>query len=346
MGDRFFFFTTALIPIILFRKKWLIYTIFYLSVAAFVFTSWYQGTYKPIGNILVEIATQYYYFTLISVFAVLFYVVTNFKQGSDEYEKEVELKNETISLKNKEITDSINYAKRIQYTLLAHTDFLKENIPNHFVYFNPKDIVSGDYYWAAKKGNKFYLAVCDSTGHGVPGAFMSLLNIGFLTEAINEKGIEKPNEVFNFVRERLINTISKEGQKDGFDGILICMDQKTKQITYSAANNKPILLQTGSVIELEADRMPVGMGERKDEFKLYTVDSRAGDTLYLYTDGFADQFGGPKGKKFKYKTLNELILANSNLLLEEQHNMLKESFENWRGNLEQVDDVCVIGIKL
>ena len=346
MGDRFFFFSTALIPIILFRKKWLIYSIFYLSVIAFFFASWYQGTHKSISHLPEEIAIQYYYFTIISVFSLLFYVLTNFKQGADEYEKEIEFKNETISHKNKEILDSINYAKRIQDTLLANADFLKENIPNHFVYFNPKDIVSGDYYWAAKKGDKFYLAVCDSTGHGVPGAFMSLLNIGFLTEAINEKEIEKPNEAFNFVRERLINTISKVGQKDGFDGILICIDQKTNQISYAAANNRPILVQAGIAIELAYDRMPVGMGERKDDFKLFTIDPKPGDILYLFTDGFADQFGGPKGKKFMNKTLKDLILVNSTLKIEEQHHVIKDSFEKWRGNLEQVDDVCIVGIKL
>lgn len=282
-------------------------------------------------------------FVLMIIFSLFIY--RGYKQKA-ESNKIISLQKHLVDEKQKEILDSINYAKRIQYTLLAHTDFLEENIPHHFIYFNPKDIVSGDFYWAAKKGDKFYLAVCDSTGHGVPGAFMSLLNIGFLSEAINEKGIEKPNEVFNFVRQRLIDNISKEGQKDGFDGILICMDQKTKQITYSAANNNPILIQNNQIIELEADRMPVGMGERKEDFKLYHIDLKSGDTLYLYTDGYADQFGGPKGKKFKYKTLNELILANSTTPLEEQHKVLKSSFEAWRGELEQVDDVCIIGIRL
>ena len=114
--------------------------------------------------------------------------------------------------------------------------FLKENLPQHFTCFNPKDIVSGDLYWATKHNNKFYLALCDSTSHGVAGAFMSLLNISFLSEAINEKGIEKPNEVFGYVRMKLTNTISKEGQKDGFDRILVCLDPSAKQITYAAGN--------------------------------------------------------------------------------------------------------------
>ncbi len=260
--------------------------------------------------------------------------------------KLVEDKNLIIEEKQKEIIDSINYAKRIQYSLLAHVDFLNANIPNHFIYFNPKDIVSGDFYWATKKDDKFYLAVCDSTGHGVPGAFMSLLNIGYLSEAINEKGMQQPNDVFNYVRQRLIENISKDGQKDGFDGILICMDLKAKQITYSAANNKPYLISNGKAKELASDRMPVGVGERKEDFNLYAIDAKQGDMLYLYTDGYADQFGGEKGKKFKYKTLNELISVNHTKTLSEQQTTLKTTFDYWRGNLEQVDDVCIVGIKL
>ncbi|MDP2387340.1 MAG: tetratricopeptide repeat protein [Bacteroidota bacterium] len=258
----------------------------------------------------------------------------------------VETKNHIIEEKQKEIVDSINYAKRIQYSLLAHTDFLNEFIPQNFIYFNPKDIVSGDFYWATKSHKKFYLAVCDSTGHGVPGAFMSLLNIGFLSEAINEKDITAPDKIFNYVRTRLTSTISKEGQKDGFDGVLLCVDLHTKQITYAAANNKPVIIQNNELIQLPADKMPVGVGERNEGFNLYTINHKGGDILYLYTDGFADQFGGPKGKKFKYKPLNELIINMNSEELSAQREKLHTAFESWRGDLEQVDDVCIIGIRL
>lgn len=246
----------------------------------------------------------------------------------------------------KEILDSIHYAKRIQNTLLAHHDFLNENLPTNFVYFQPKDIVSGDFYWATKHDDNFYLAVCDSTGHGVPGAFMSLLNIGFLNEAINEKNILEPHKIFDYVRKRLVESISKEGQKDGFDGILLRIDKSTNQITYSAANNAPILISNENIIELPKDRMPVGKGEKINEFTLHTINAKTGDILYLYTDGYADQFGGPKGKKFKYKTLNELLLANSTTPIQIQKEKLNTEFQNWKGTLEQVDDVCVIGIKI
>jgi len=264
--------------------------------------------------------------------------------------KEIEHQKEIIEEKQKEIVDSINYAKRIQYSLLANKDFLEVELQEHFVFFHPKDIVSGDFYWAASTGSatnrKFYIAACDSTGHGVPGAFMSLLNIGYLNEAIKEKGIEKPNEVLNFVRQRLIDNISKEGQKDGFDGILLCIDQQTKKLSYAAANNAPLIVRKDGYEELEADRMPVGMGERKEDFKLHEINYEKGDVLYLYTDGYADQFGGPKGKKYKYRPLNEMLQKMSTDKMEAQRTALANEFENWRGELEQVDDVLVIGIRL
>jgi serine phosphatase RsbU (regulator of sigma subunit) len=263
-----------------------------------------------------------------------------------EQKLEVENQKHIVEEKQKEIVDSINYAKRIQLTLLAHKEMLDENLGEHFVLFKPKDIVSGDFYWATKKGDLFFLAVCDSTGHGVPGAFMCLLNIGFLTEAINENDIHEPHKVLDYVRERLIRSISKDGQKDGFDGILACFNQKTGEITYAAANNAPLIIHNGEYLELPADRMPVGKGERTESFKLYNITYTKGDTLYLYTDGYADQFGGPKGKKFMYKRLNTLAADLSVQPLNEQVSQLNETFHSWKGNLEQIDDVCIIGIKM
>jgi serine phosphatase RsbU (regulator of sigma subunit) len=263
-----------------------------------------------------------------------------------EQKEEVHKQKSIIEEHQKEMVDSINYAKKIQYALLAQEDLLKKNLSSYFILFNPKDIVSGDFYWAAEHNDKFYLACCDSTGHGVPGAFMSLLNMGFLSEAIKEKNIEHPHEIFNYVRLRLINSISSEEQKDGMDGIIICIDKKSNEITYAAANNEPILISNNQVIELPKDKMPVGKGERMESFKLQSLSLQEGDVLYLYTDGYADQFGGPKGKKFKYKQLNDLLLANSKKSMNDQSNLLVNEFDKWKGNLEQVDDVCVIGIRI
>jgi len=263
-----------------------------------------------------------------------------------QQKEEVHKQKEIIETHQKETIDSINYAKRIQYALLAHDSLLKQYIPNHFVLFNPKDIVSGDFYWATEHHDNFYLAVCDSTGHGVPGAFMSLLNIGFLSEAIKEKNIKEPHLVLNYVRQRLIESIGNDGQKDGMDAILICLNKSSKNITYAAANNEPVLIKNGEIVILSKDRMPVGKGEKNESFSLHTIDTNEGDVLYLYTDGYADQFGGEKGKKFKYKSLNELLLSMANKDMAYQKEVLNETFTKWKGNLEQVDDVLVVGIKI
>ncbi len=263
----------------------------------------------------------------------------------DEKNK-VEEKNRIIEIKQKEILDSITYAENIQRTLLANHDFVNETIPESFVFFKPKDIVSGDFYWATKVDDLFYLAVCDSTGHGVPGAFMSLLNISFLNEAINEKNIYEPQKVFDHVRQRLIDNISQNGRKDGMDGILLCFNMKKNSISYAASNNAPILISGGELTHLPMDKMPIGSGDRNEPFKQFDIPYKKGDMLYVFTDGYADQFGGPKGKKFMTKQLQEILFENYKAPLGEQEKMIRTAFEKWKGDLEQVDDVCIIGIRL
>jgi len=282
----------------------------------------------------------------------------NLEEKVKERTDEVFSQKAIIEAKNKDITDSIQYAKKIQLALMSETQLFNETFKESFVLFRPKDIVSGDFYWATKKvasvinekgelenHEMVYLAVCDSTGHGVPGAFMSLLNISYLNEAINEKNLISPDEVFNFVRKKLITNISKEGQKDGFDGTLLCVNKTTGVVSYSSALNSPILISDKAMTELKCDRMPVGYGERQDKFSLNTVNVKKGDRLYIYTDGYADQFGGPRGKKFMSKKLNEFIQSISGLSLGKQSELLVRIFEDWKGNLEQIDDVCIIGLK-
>ncbi len=257
----------------------------------------------------------------------------------------VEQKN-IIEEKQKEIIDSILYAKRIQNAILAHDTYLQKHLPQHFVLFKPKDHISGDFYWATKKDGRFYLAVCDSTGHGVPGAFMSLLNIAFLNEAITEKNMVGPHEILNHARKRLIQNMSKEGNKDGMDGILVCIDPEKKTYTYSAAHNSPLIIKNGEFVEYHADKMPIGEGIREESFTSHKFDVKECDMIYLYTDGYADQFGGPKGKKFKYKQLNDLLMELHQKSMNEQKEKLAKVFVDWKGSLEQIDDVCVFGIRV
>lgn len=259
---------------------------------------------------------------------------------------EIEGQKLLVEQKQKEILDSIHYARRIQRALLAKPELINRHLSDNFILYKPKDIVSGDFYWAAERDGRFYLAVCDSTGHGVPGAFMSLLNISFLNEAINEKGIVEPNQVLDHVRKKLIENVSHDGSKDGMDGVLICFDPQQRSLTYASAYNRPLLISEGKLVEYPADKMPIGMSENTQPYTLHNVNFEQGDVLYLYSDGYADQFGGPGGKKFKYKALQSELLKISALPLSEQALRMDQTFENWKGQLEQVDDVILIGIRL
>jgi serine phosphatase RsbU (regulator of sigma subunit) len=256
-----------------------------------------------------------------------------------------------VEEKNKEILDSINYAQRIQHALLASEGMLRKNLPEHFVLFKPKDIVSGDFYWACEAHDKFYFVVADSTGHGVPGAFMSLLNISFLNEAINEKGIKKPNEVLAHVRSRLIASLSiegsNEGGNDGMDCILMVLDKSKTKLEVSCAHNPLLIIHTNELREIAADKIPVGKSVKNEQaFTTHTIDLKKGDILYAFTDGFADQFGGPNGKKLKYKALCNTLLENKDLPLSSQKENLLKLFSAWKGDLEQVDDVLIAGIRI
>ena len=282
-------------------------------------------------------------FILIGIFAVyLFYSL----REKEKARKIIDEQKKIVEEKQGEILDSLHYAKRIQHTLLAHEDLLKKNLNEHFIFYKPKDIVSGDFYWATEKENKFFLAVCDSTGHGVPGAFMSLLNSSFLNEAINEKNIHDPAEVFNYVRKRLIQNMSAEEQKDGMDGVLICFEKGSSGIVYCAANSKTVVVSGGVLHELKCDKMPVGKGERTSDFTSHEMGVKKGDMIYLSTDGFADQFGGEKGKKFKYKQLYQLFTTIAGESTVGQRQIIEQKFEDWKAGQEQVDDVTVVGIRI
>ena len=257
-----------------------------------------------------------------------------------------------LSEKNKEMTDSIRYAQRIQKALMSSKNLLDKNLPEHFVFFNPKDIVSGDFYWASPLHNgQFALVTADSTGHGVPGAFMSLLNISSLNEAVNERGLIDTADILNHARKKIIQSLAEDGTadggKDGMDCSIAAFNFKNKTMQYSAANNPIWIIRNNAILEFAADKMPVGKHDRDAvSFTAHNIQLQAGDVIYYLTDGFPDQFGGSKGKKFKYKPLQDLLLTICNLPMDAQKEKLATAFNNWKGNLEQVDDVLLIGVKI
>lgn len=303
-------------------------------------------------------AVSYFIGTALLLLASLaFFIYRGFKQQKkanliiSRQKRDVELKNNIIEEKHKEITDSINYAERIQRALLASKKLLDKNLTNYFILFKPKDVVSGDFYWATKlSNNHFVMVTADSTGHGVPGAIMSILNIACLKEAVMQ-GITSAdlllNETRRLVVENLMNDGSAEGGKDGMDASLLSFDFENNILYCASANNPIWIIRGNELIEIKADRMPIGKNDKdKTSFTLQTKNLQKGDLVYTLTDGFADQFGGASGKKFKYKPLQELLLSISNAPMEIQKQKLNTIFEDWKGNLEQVDDVCLIGVKI
>lgn len=256
-----------------------------------------------------------------------------------------------VDEKQKEIVDSINYAKRIQTALLANDRLLSQNLPEYFVMYKPKDIVAGDFYWAAPVHDGFIYITADCTGHGVPGAFMSLLNISKLNEAVNQKRITRPDRVLNEVKTKIIQALNPEGNveesKDGMDAIICNLDVKNMKLRYAAANNSFCIVRNSDILVCKADKMPVGkFHDDRAQFTYNEIDLQSGDMIYTYTDGFEDQFGGEKGKKFKHKQLQELMLQVAKLPIPEQKQAFEQAFENWKGDLEQVDDVLLIGVRV
>ncbi|MFO0434930.1 MAG: two-component regulator propeller domain-containing protein [Sphingobacteriaceae bacterium] len=267
-------------------------------------------------------------------------------ERTDEITKQKHL----IEEKHKEITDSINYAERIQKSFLATKEHLDTNLKEYFILFKPKDIVSGDFYWSSTLSNgHFILVTADSTGHGVPGAIMSLLNITSLEKAIETE--TEPSAIINTTRkiiiERLKKDGSEEGGKDGMDCSVCVYDFKRKKLSFAAAHNPVWIVRGKEIIEIKADKMPVGKHDKQNTpFTQHEIQLQDGDLIYTLTDGYADQFGGPTGKKFMSKNLKVLILSNSHLSLTEQKQNLDSTFANWAKNIEQIDDVTIVGIKV
>ncbi len=257
-----------------------------------------------------------------------------------------------LTERNKDITDSIKYAKRIQEAIFPSANHFSNLLPQSFVLFKPKDIVSGDFYWVEKgRDDSVYVAVVDCTGHGVPGAFMSIVGFNLLNKAIHQNKCNDPAEILNRVNidltETLKQTFEESAVKDGMEISLCKWNKEKNELLFAGANTIVYHVTDNQINIIKGNKHPIGSfyEEQLKPFQTSKILVSPGDCVYLFSDGYADQFGGEKGKKYKYKQLEEFLLLNSIKPIQQQEQLLNTEFERWRGDLEQVDDVCVIGIK-
>jgi len=266
--------------------------------------------------------------------------------------EELQKQNDIIEIAYNDIKSSINYAKRIQEAILPLKEEIKKHLPQSFVLFKPRDVVSGDFYWFTKHKNNYIIACVDCTGHGVPGAFMSMIGNTLLNEIVIEKNILTASEILNVLHERVRQSLKQDLEqsetRDGMDIAICIINENKTELQYAGANRSLVLIREQKLQEIKADKKPIG-GDQMNESRIFTnhiVSLQKNDCIYMSTDGYADQFGGEKGKKFMVKRLHQLLIDIQNNSMEDQSNILDKTITEWQGSTEQVDDILVIGIKI
>lgn len=276
------------------------------------------------------------------------------KERTEEVVKqkdELEIQRDEIADKNRSITDSIEYASRIQKAILPSNEFAEEILPEHFILFRPRDIVSGDFYWMTKKDNLIVIIAADCTGHGVPGAFMSMLGVSFLNEIVNKHEVTLASVILNNLRKDIKKTLGQEGKegeaKDGMDIALCIIDLEKMKMQYAGAYNPLYLFRNNELMEVKADRMPIGIWvKEKESFTNNVIDLQKGDVFYIFSDGYQDQFGGEDGQKFKTKNYKKFLLEIHQKPMKEQREILDKRIDEWRGKWEQIDDIIIVGVRV
>lgn len=269
-----------------------------------------------------------------------------------QQKEEIEQKNQELEVLYKHVTDSIKYAKRIQEAILPPDSLVKRLLPNSFVLYKPKDIVSGDFYWMEEKNGKSMFAAVDCTGHGVPGAFMSIVGYNILKQTVSNNTFTEPalilDELNRGVSETLHHGHEESQAKDGMDISFCAIDYKKMELQYAGAYNPLYVVRNGELLQTKADKFPIGLflGTEKKKFTNHTIRLEKGDNIFIFSDGYADQFGGPNGKKFMAGNFRDLLLEVSKHPVDKQKDILNKTIEEWRGPLDQVDDILVIGVKV
>ena len=278
-------------------------------------------------------------------------LIEELKETNEQLEQKVIDRTQKIEAQKNEITDSIRYAKRIQNALYPPCELISDSLNDFFILNKPRDIVSGDFYWMAEKEDKVVVAVSDCTGHGVPGAFMSMLGIAYLNEIVNKTVTLRANEILNQLRGNVIRSLHQTGKNDeareGMEMALCIIDFGQAKVQYSGAFNPLYLIRNKELIVFKGDTMPIGIySDEEESFTNQKIELQKGDALYMFSDGYVDQIVGPRRRTFRSKYFKELLLSNSEKKMVDQYKILEQTIEDWRGDLEQIDDILVMGLRV
>jgi serine phosphatase RsbU (regulator of sigma subunit) len=313
------------------------------------------------GSISSSPASQFHFilYSILVISFILFLVIlqtrTLIKTRKLLREKEqainlIEIQKGELELKDKDITDSLIYAQRIQEALLPSEAYFRKHFEDSFILFKPKNIVSGDFYWIGEKDEKIFVVAADCTGHGVPGALMSMIGLEIVEKTINEENIEVPSKILAVMNKGLEKTFSREKNigtiiRDGMDIGLCVIDRKRKKVEYAGAFLPLYLIREGSLIEIPADKIIIGMNPEGTSYTDHELDLKENDIFYIFSDGYVDQFGGSENKKFMYRRFRYLLLTIHSFPINDQKSILEENIRTWMGINEQVDDIMVIGFR-
>jgi serine phosphatase RsbU (regulator of sigma subunit) len=361
-GDKYYLLNTLILPLVVFKKKREYFPIVILNIIMFFLIEYFQNKIDPYFKLNSQDLFYYFLLTSFLIFVLSYLIISLFKKEIYSFQRTINNQRKVLEEKNNEIVDSLIYAKGIQEAILPSQLYLKTLFENGFIIYLPKDIVAGDFYWIEESNNNLYFAAADCTGHGVPGAMVSLVCEKALDQSLREHHLTDVNAILEKTSELISATFSKSEReiKDGMDISICRLNQQNNTLQYSGANNPLWIISSNESLQTEAEyksletdgvylheikatKRSVGNSYSQEPFALNTIQLEVGDKIILLTDGYPDQFGGEKGKKFKYLPLKKLILQSN---YNDLKSILEVEFNNWKDDLEQVDDVCLIGYEI
>jgi serine phosphatase RsbU (regulator of sigma subunit) len=287
--------------------------------------------------------------TLVTLSYLLIRAILNLRKLKKAFE-EIDMQREELQIRNKDITDSLTYARRIQTALLPTSSLMSKLFLDHFILYRPKHIVSGDFYWVSARDERLYLAAADCTGHGVPGALMSMIGLEILQKIINESHTEHSEQILDELNKELESAFNREEAsdfaiKDGMEMSICIINKHTREMEYSGAFLPVYIARDEKLLELKGDKINVGQSIKDVYFNRHTEKIEPGDIIYLFSDGYADQFGGPENKKFMYRRLRHLLVTISKFPMGDQCRILEETIMSWMSETDQIDDIMIMGFK-